>query len=106
MIMSGKKPYFPHNWSKFKNAPDEFFFCPTYEEFDEWKLEGWELPESVYCMIRAEGQGKIQEYVYQQPAAARKRINKLMSDGVTFTVCDNNAIHTLEPNDFDLWTVS
>ena len=52
-------------------------------------------------MIRAEADGKIQEYIYRQPMAAKKRINKLMQDGVTFTVCDNYGINTLEPHDFN-----
>ena len=54
-----KKPEFPNNWKKFKDAPPEMFFCPTWEEFSTWKLEGWEIPESVYCIIRAEIDGKV-----------------------------------------------
>ena len=94
-----KKPDFPNNWQKFKNAPDELFFCPTYEEFEAWKLEGWEIPDSVYCIIRAEIGDKVKEYTYQRPKAAQNKVKQLMEDGVTFTVCDNDAIHFLKTDD-------
>ena len=94
-----KKPYFPNNWQKFKNAPDELFFCPTYEEFESWKLEGWEIPESVYCIIRAEIDGKVKEYTYQRAKAAQNKVKQLMDTGVSFTVCDNDAIHHLSAHD-------
>ena len=94
-----KKPEFPNNWKKFKQAPDEAFFTPTYEEFYEWKLEGWEIPDSVYCIIRAEIDGKVKEYTYQRAKAAQNKVQKLMEDGVTFTVCDNDAIHFLKADD-------
>jgi len=102
MIMSGKKnKYFPNNWSRFKAAPDDMFFTPTYEEFKEWKLRSWELPESVECIIRAEENGKIKEYVYEKQHAALKRVNKLLESGATFTICDNESIQSL-PFNYDL----
>ena len=94
-----KKPDFPNNWKKFKQAPDEAFFRPTWEEFEAWKLEGWELPESVYCIIRAEINGKVKEYTYQRAKAAQNKVQQLMETGTTFTVCDNDAIHYLSTND-------
>ena len=98
--MSGKS-YYPNNWKMFKNAPDEAFYTPTYEEFHDWKLAGWELPDSVVCIIRAEEGGKVKEYTYQRKHAAEQRVSKLLSDGVTFTVCDCESIHHLEAHDLD-----
>jgi len=95
--MSSK--YYPNNWQKYKDAPDDVFYTPTYEEFEEWKLAGWELPDSVICIIRAEEKGKIKEYTYQRKCYAEDRVKQLMKDGYSFTVVDNDAIHHLEAND-------
>ena len=97
--MSGK--YYPNNWRKFKEAPDDVFYTPTFEEFAEWKLAGWELPDSVICIIRAEEKGKIKEYTYQKKHAAENRVRQLLNDGHTFTVCDCENIHHLESHDLD-----
>ena len=40
--MSGK--YFPNNWEAWAEMPEEFLHAPTWEEFEDWKLRGWELP--------------------------------------------------------------
>ena len=96
-----KKPYLPNNWKKYKDAPDDAFYTPTWEEFENWKLAGWELPESVLCIIRAEEGGKIREYTYQKASAADARVSKLMDAGVTFTVCDADSVHHLEAVDYD-----
>ena len=97
--MSGK--YYPNNWKLYKDAPEDAFYTPTFEEFKEWKIGGWELPESIVCIIRAELGGKIKEYVYQQGHAAEKRVEQLIEDGVSFTVCDNESIHHLIAHDSD-----
>ena len=93
--------YFPNNWQKFKDAPDEAFFTPTFEEFCSWKLAGWELPESVVCIIRAEEEGKIKEYTYQRACYAEDRVTQLMRDGHSFSVVDHEAIHHLSAEDFE-----
>ena len=49
--MSGKKPYFPNNWKKFKDAPAEAFVDHLFVEVMDWKVAGWELPSDVACMI-------------------------------------------------------
>ena len=89
--MSGRK-YYPNNWRKYKDAPDELFHTPTYEEFEQWKLGGWELPESICCIIRAEEDGRINEYTYTREHAAEKKVDKLMAIGATFTYCDNESV--------------
>ena len=101
-----KKPYFPNNWHKFKNAPDDAFFTPTWEDFEEWKISGWEIPDSVYCIIRAEIDGKVKEYTYQRAASAHKKIQQLVEARSTFTVADNEAIHhSQHSNDSDSNTI-
>ena len=67
--------YFPNNWQKFKDAPEGAFYCPTFEEFTQWKLAGWDLPESVVCIIRSEENGKIKEYTYQRECYAEDRLS-------------------------------
>ena len=51
--MSGKAPYFPNNWKKFKDAPPEMFTPHMFIEVMDWKVAGWELPSDVCCIIRA-----------------------------------------------------
>ena len=42
--MSGN--YFPNNWEAWAEMPEDFLATPTWEEFEDWKLRGWELPSS------------------------------------------------------------
>ena len=95
--MSGK--YYPHNWDAIQEAPAEYFESCTFEDFALWKINGWEIPSSVSCIIRAEIGDKVKEYTYQRAKAAQNKVKHLMEDGVTFTVCDNDAIHFLKTAD-------
>ena len=45
--MSGK--YGPNNWEAWAEMPEEFLHAPTWEEFEDWALRGWELPSS--CLL-------------------------------------------------------
>ena len=77
--MNGKpkrKKYFANNWKYYRDAPAEFFFDHLYEEVMEWKVQGWQLPHDVCCIIRATHlkTKKVKEYVYKRPAAADKKI--------------------------------
>ena len=97
-MMSGKKPYLPNNWRQWKEVPDEFLYAPTFEEFADWKLSGWELPSSICCMIReTTAKGKIKEYVYQKRGAAENKISKLMKSGNEFIVCTEDELHSISP---------
>ena len=94
--MSGK--YFPNNWEAWKDMPEEFLHAPTWEEFEDWKLRGWELPSSVCCIIRAETtKGKIKEYVYQKEHAAEERIQKLVNEGAAFSICTEDELRHISP---------
>jgi len=94
-----KKPYFPNNWEAYQRCPSEWFEALTFEQFMDWKVEGWELPSSICAIIREEDAetGKIKEYVYRQTHAAKKRAKKIMDKGGVFTVCNGEEIHHLKP---------
>ena len=94
--MSGN--YFPNNWEAWNDMPEEFLHTPTWEEFEDWKLRGWEIPSSVCCIIRAEtAKGKIKEYVYQKQHAAEKRIKQLVSEGASFAICTDEELRYIAP---------
>ena len=101
--MSGKK-YFPNNWQKFKDAPDELFVPHMFVEVMDWKVAAWELPSNICCMIREENleTKKVKEYIYQKAYAAEKKVAQLMKkDGIEFTVCTPEQIHFVSQHDID-----
>ncbi len=90
--------YYPNNWEKYKEAPESLFIDHTYDELMEWKVSNWELPSSVFCIIRATNTNtkKIKEYVYQRRSAAEKRIRRLLNTGgYEVSICTDEAIHHL-----------
>ena len=98
--MKGK--YYPNNWQAFKDAPDEMFECHTFDEVMDWKVAGWELPSSVHCIVRATDTDtrEIRERWYKRPYQPKKRATKLMNTGgFEITVCDQDSIHHLYPNE-------
>ena len=103
--MSGKrKKYFPNNWQKFKDAPDEMSMPHTYVEVMDYKIAGWELPSNVSCLIREENvkTRKVKEYVYQRQHAAEKKVAELMhKEDVEFTVCTSENIHFVSNLDIE-----
>ena len=95
-----RRPYLPNNWELYKDAPDDMFMNHTFEELMDWKVAGWELPSSVYCIIRTMDVNtkKVKEYHYKRRGAARNKVYKLMQEGRhEFTICDSEAIHHLLP---------
>ena len=104
--MTRKKKYFPNNWRRYKDQPDEFFSLGgkvyhTFDDIMEWKVGGWELPSSVCCIIRVEDKdtGKVKEYVYSNSKSAVKFCNKLMEQGHEFTIVDEEQVHLMVPSD-------
>jgi len=99
-----KKPYFPNNWHAYANCPAEFFESMPIEQFMDWKIEGWEIPSSVSCIIREEDSetGTINEYVYSRTSAADKKARKIMAKGNTFTVCTHDSLHYMSPKELEL----
>ena len=80
--MSGRRKYFPNNVKRIQNAPDNIFQTIEFEEFMLWKIHGFELPESIACVIRCDNRktGKIKEFTYQQYASASKKLDALYKD--------------------------
>jgi hypothetical protein len=101
--MSGKrKPYFDNNWQEYKDAPDDLFIPHTFEEVMSWKVGGWELPSSVYCVIRATelDTRKVTEFVCRKHSVAQSKVNELIgTPNVEFVVCDHESIHYISPVD-------
>ena len=102
--MSGK--YYPNNWEAISDAPDEMFDQCDVEDFFIWKLNGWDLPSSVLCVMRAEHKdtGKIKEHVYKSPKRAVSRLTKYMESGDwDVTVCNHESITLLtnNPDNYD-----
>ena len=95
-----KKKYYPNNWRAIKDAPDQFFLPLEYDEFMDWKINGWEIPSSVACIIREQNikTGKVTEHVYSRLSNANKRANKIMKEGKSeFLVCTHDDIGHIYP---------
>ena len=91
-----KRKYYPNNWKAYKDSDDTMFEPIPYNDFMIWKIEGWELPHTVTCIIRAEGKnGKITEYAYQTQGHAKRRIEQLVKNRQNFVVCDNDAVQPI-----------
>ena len=98
--MKRKKPYQPNNWQAYKDSPPEWFESITFEEFESWKIAGWQIPSSIDCIIRVTDleTGKIKEHVYSKRGNAENKVKKLMSQGLhEFVVCDHENVHHLFP---------
>ena len=96
-----KKPYFHNNVEAIREAPDSFFVPIPFDEFMDWKIGGWELPSSCNFIIRERSlkTNKVKEYVYQKPAAARKKLEERMASGeYEFTVANHDSVHFLTPH--------
>ena len=91
-----KRKYYPNNWKAYKDSPDSMFVDHSYEDFMAWKIDGWELPNAVTCIIRAEENGKVKEYTYQTQGHAKRKIKQLVKDRRDFVICDNESIHNME----------
>ena len=47
-----KKKYFPNNWRAIKDSPDKYFPSMPYEQLEDWKVYGYEIPASVFGLVR------------------------------------------------------
>ena len=94
--MTGKRKVFPNNWQRFKDAPDDMFEEHEFEELMSWRVDHWELPSSVFCLIRESNTktGKVKEHVYQVAGFAFKKIHALQNKSDTeFIVCDAGGLY-------------
>ena len=102
--MTSKKPYYPNNWKKYKDAPDDVFKALSWEEFYDWRVCNWEFLDSITCVIRVENKktGKVHEHSYQRFKSAQKKLAQLMADpDNVITVADCDEIHLIKHFDDD-----
>ena len=99
-----KKKYFPNNWKPIKDAPEEAFEPIGFDEFMDWKIGGYEIPDEIACIIREQNinTGKVKEYVYQYRHAAKKKARKLiMQDDTEVTIVQRDSVHFIPPKYYD-----
>ena len=104
--MTRKKKYFPNNWKAIKDTPAEVFSHPplSFEDFMHWKLDGWEIPTSVNCIIREQDTetGKVTEYVYSRLSAAKKKVRAIMKAGTSeMAICEHDQLTHLTPEFYE-----
>ena len=94
------KKYFPNNYDRIAKAPAQWFMSIDYEDFMDWKMNGWDIPESHDCIIRTINckTGKVKEFVYQQHKSARKKVAKLITEQEEeFVICTHDHIQHMKP---------
>ena len=85
-MTQGKNKYFPNNWQRYKNAPDDMFMPHTFAEIMTYKIAGWELPDNVYCIIREKNlQTKKIKDISDRRDQTWKARQQLKKSGPTFT---------------------
>ena len=96
-----KKKYYPNNWKAIKNTPSEYFETDEpllFEDFMDWKNEGWELMQDHYVIRETNTKtGKIKEHTFDDPKKAKKKMIKLMSKDRELIVADDYQITHLKP---------
>mgnify|MGYP001459288326 CR=1 FL=1 len=95
-----KKPYFPNNWKAYKDAPSEYFEDLPFEQFMDWRVNQWEIPSSIDCIIREQNldTGKVTEYVYQSAGHAQNKVRAMMDKGESeFFIANKEGLHHLYP---------
>ena len=101
-----KRKYYPNNWQAYADMPDEFYQPMTYEQFEDWKIDGYLIPDSVSCIMRIQSPktGKIKEVYYSKTRWAQKRVKQCMRNNETFTLVSMDGTFHLspsEPHDYD-----
>ena len=94
------KKYFPNNYDRIAKAPASWFMSIEYDDFMDWKMNGWDIPESHDCIIRTINckTGKIKEFVYQQHKSARNKVRKLiMEQEEEFVIATHDHIQHMKP---------
>jgi len=99
--MTNKKRYYPNKWRAIKNAPWEAFEPLEFDDFMDWKIAGWSIPDNVLCIIREEDPktGKVQEFTYKREHAAKKKADEIMDAGKYFVICTANQLTHMKPEE-------
>ena len=99
-----RNKYFPNNVRAIQEAPDYIFKPVAFDEFITWKVQGYELPESVFCLMRIKdtNTGNIEERYYNTVHHAKKRLSKCIEDGKEITMVSMEGVYHLSPEDIFL----
>ena len=95
-----KKKYFPNNWRAIKDTPDQFFIAMPYDQLEDWKIYGYELPDSVHSIVRTKDEetGKVKEFYYNTERGTKQRMKRAMKDNQEMYVCTMEGMFFLKPN--------
>ena len=94
--------YFPNNWRAIKDCPDKFFASITYEQFEDWKIYGYVIPDSVFAIVRIkDDKGKYSEKFYNTECGAKNCIAKCMTENKDITMVTMDGMYHLSPRPFD-----
>lgn len=100
-----KKPnkgqrYFPNSCEAIRNTPDKYFASMPYEQFEDWKIYGYQIPESVFAIIRMKDKdGKYSEKYYNTERGAKNCITKCMHENKEIYMCTMEGMYHLKPSD-------
>ena len=95
-----RRKYFPNNWQTIKDAPSDFFPTMLYQEFEDWKIYGYELPSKYYGILRVRNprNGVVKEYVYKSEYHAKRKIKEEIKKDKELTLCTMQGVWHLEAN--------
>ncbi len=91
--------YYPNNWQAWKDFDENDILPPTFDEFMDWKIGGWEIPSSIFCIIRTERRddGQVSEFVYSKRKNAEDKIQQLF-------IQDEHNITLVKSDTVQQWT--
>ena len=71
-----------------------------YEQFEDWKIYGYQIPESVFAIIRMKDKdGKYTEKYYSTERGAKNCITKCMYENKEIYMCTMEGMYHLKPSD-------
>jgi|TARA_A100001388_G_scaffold227384_1_gene178748 hypothetical protein len=96
-----RRKYFPNNVRALQDTPDAYFVSIPYEDLISWKIHGYEIPDSVYCVFRTRNMetGKVEEHYYNTEHHAKKRLKRSIESGLEITMVSNDGLYHLRPSD-------
>ena len=99
--MTKKKRYYPNKCARLRAVPAELIEPIEFEDFKDWKIAGWRIPDAVLCIIREEDPktGKVKEFTYKREHAAKKKTHEIMDAGNHFVICTANELNTFKPEE-------
>ena len=95
-----KKKYFPNNWRAIKDSPDKYFPSMPYEQFEDWKIYGYQIPASVFGLVRTmDKDGKVEEFTYNTLHNCKKRLSKSIKENKEIYLCTMEGMYHLMPDE-------